>query len=263
MTSEQPSRHAFVGVSALVFTASAAVTIVWGASMSAVGEMPMSGGWTMSMAWTRMPGQTWLGATASFLGMWDVMMVAMMLPSLVPVLWRYRKTLHGRGGLHLGLLTVLVGVGYFFVWTVLGVAAFPLGVALVAVAMDQPALARAAPIAAGVVVFIAGAYQLTSWKARHLAGCHQAPGRDHQSPGAVVAAWREGLHLGLHCGRCCANLMAILLVVGVMDVRAMAVVGAASTVERLAPAGDRVARGTGVVAVGIGVLLVARAAGLL
>jgi predicted metal-binding membrane protein len=55
--------------------------------------MPMPGGWTMSIAWMRMPGQTWPGAVASFLGMWVVMMVAMMLPSLVPMLWRYRQTL--------------------------------------------------------------------------------------------------------------------------------------------------------------------------
>ena len=44
----------------------------------------MPGGWTMSMVWMRMPGQTWPGAAASFLGMWVVMMVAMMLPSLAP-----------------------------------------------------------------------------------------------------------------------------------------------------------------------------------
>src|SRR5438876_7198723 len=50
-----------------------------------------------------------------------------------------------------------VGVGYFFVWTVFGMAAFPLGVALAAVEMQQPALARAVPIAVGVVVLIADA----------------------------------------------------------------------------------------------------------
>ena len=69
MDSERASRHAFFGVSTLLFAASAAVTIVWCASMSAMGEMPMPGGWTMSMAWMRMPGQTWPGAAASFLGM--------------------------------------------------------------------------------------------------------------------------------------------------------------------------------------------------
>src|SRR5437588_5966684 len=70
-----------------------------------------------------MPGQTWLPAAASFLGMWIVMMVAMMLPSLVPTLWRYRQA-------GLGQLTTLVGVGYFAVWTVFGMVAYLLGLAL-------------------------------------------------------------------------------------------------------------------------------------
>ena len=56
--------------------------------------------------------------------------------------------------------------------------------------------------------------------------------------------------------------MVILLVVGLMDLRAMAVVTAAITVERLAPAGERVARVTGAVVVGAGLFLIARAAGL-
>src|SRR5262249_30134326 len=97
MVSERVSQRALFGVSALLFAASAAATILWCTSMSAMGEMPMPGGWTMSMAWMRMPGQTWLGAAASFLGMWVVMMVAMMLPSLAPMLWRYRQAV-GRTG---------------------------------------------------------------------------------------------------------------------------------------------------------------------
>ncbi len=56
--------------------------------------------------------------------------------------------------------------------------------------------------------------------------------------------------------------MAILLVTGVMDLRAMAVVTAAITVERLAPAGERVARAVGVLVVGAGYFLIARAVGL-
>src|SRR5205823_2612192 len=53
-----------------------------------------------------------------------------------------------------------------------------------------------------------------------------------------------------HCTHCCVGLMAILLVIGVMDLRAMAVVAAAITVERLAPAGERVARAIGAVVFG-------------
>jgi hypothetical protein len=74
---------------------------------------------------------------ASFLGMWVVMMVAMMLPSLIPMLWRYREAVGRTGRTRLGWLTVLVGAGYFFVWTGFGMAAFPLGVALAAVEMQQ------------------------------------------------------------------------------------------------------------------------------
>src|SRR5260370_10324557 len=150
MVSERASERAFFGVSALLFAASAAVTILWCASMSATGEMPMSGGWTMSMAWMRMPGQTWPGVAASFLGMWIVMMVAMMLPSLVPMLRRYREAVGKTGERRLGRLTALVGVAYFFVWTVFGMAAFALGVALAAVEMQELDLALAVPIAPGV-----------------------------------------------------------------------------------------------------------------
>ena len=155
-----------------------------------------------------------------------------------------------------------MGAGYLFVWTVLGMAVFPLGVALAAVEMQLPALARAVPIAVGMVVLLAGSLQLTAWKARCLACCREAPGRGRMLPADASTAWRHGLRLGLQCACCCAGLMAILLVIGIMDLRAMAVVGAAITVERLAPAGERVARAIGIVVVGTGLVLIARAVGL-
>jgi predicted metal-binding membrane protein len=258
--SDWPSRRAFLGVSALLFAAGAAATIVRGASMPAMGGMPMPGGWTMSMTWMRMPGRTWPGTAASFLCMWVVMMVAMMLPSLVPMLWRYRQAVGGTAEARPGRLTALVGAGYFFVWTLAGMAVFPLGVALAAAAMRQPALAHAVPMAAGVVVLIAGALQFTPWKAHHLACCREAPGRGRTLREDAGTAWRHGLRLGFHCIRSSFGLMAILLVAGVMDLRAMAVVAAAITAERLAPAGERVARAIGVVIVGAGLLLILRAA---
>lgn len=256
--------HAVSAIAALLFFASAAVTIVWCRSMSGSssmsGEMSMPGGWTMSMAWMRMPEQTWAHAAASFLGMWIAMMLAMMLPSLLPMLRRYRDAVGGPGEPRLGRLTTVVGTAYFFVWTLFGVAAFPLGVALAAVEMRLPSLARAVPSAVGVVVLLAGLLQLTGWKARHLACCRVMPGR--ALPAGLRAAWRHGLRLGLHCAYCCAGLMVILLVVGVMDLRAMAFVTAAITVERLAPAGERIACATGAVVVVAGLVLIARAAGL-
>jgi predicted metal-binding membrane protein len=257
------SERTFLAVCAVLFAVSTAVTIVWCASMSSMPGMPMPGGWTMSMAWMRMPGQTWAGVAATFLGMWVVMMAAMMLPALVPMLWRYRRAVRATGETRVGGLTALVGVAYFVVWTLFGVAAFPLGLGLAALEMQEPALARAVPIAVGVVVLIAGAFQLTAWKARHLACCREVPGPGRALPADARTAWRHGVRLGLHCGRCCAGLMAVLLVVGVMDLGAMGVVAAAVTAERLAPSGERATRAIGGVVIGAGVLLIARAAGLI
>jgi predicted metal-binding membrane protein len=256
--SEAASIRVFIAASALLFAASVAATIVVTTSMTAAGGMPMPGGWTMSMAWMRMPGQTWPDAAASFVGMWIVMMIAMMLPSLVPLLWRYRRAI-GAGETRVGGLTALVGAGYFSVWAVLGIAVFALGVALASIAMQQAALARAAPNAIGVVFVIAGALQLGAWKARHLACCRELPDRGAALRADARAAWRYGVWLGLHCIRCCAGLTAALLVIGVMDLRAMAVVAAAITVERLAPAGERFARVIGVVALAAGLFSIARA----
>ncbi len=256
------SQQAFFGTSALVFAASAALTTTWCGSMSAMGTMTMPGGWKMSMAWMRMPGETWTGTAASFLGMWIVMMVAMMLPSLIPMLWRYRRAVMRAGETRLGRLTTLVGLGYFFVWALSGMAVFPLGAALADIEMQKATLARAVPIVAGVVVAVAGALQFTAWKAQHLASCREAPGRGRTLPANAGTAWREGVRFGLHCGTSCANLTAILLAIGVMDLRAMVVVTVAITLERLAPNGERGARAIGGVVVGVGLILIARAIGL-
>ncbi len=258
MAFERTSRQAFFGVSALLFAASTAVTIVWGVSMSTMDGMPMPGGWSMSMTW--MVGQDWPGAALSFLGMWAVMMVAMMMPSLVPMLFRYRHAIATKENTHKGWLTVLVGAAYFFVWTVFGIAVFPLGVALATAEMQQPALSRAVPIAIGVAVLLAGVLQFTPWKVQQLACCRQAAGCNGVLPASPRAAWLQGLRFGVHCVQCCFGLIMILLVIGVMDLRAMAIVAAAITAERLAPAGVHVAKITGIVAIGAGLFLIVRAA---
>jgi predicted metal-binding membrane protein len=184
------------------------------------------------------------------------------VPSLVPMLWRYRQSVDRPCAARLGRLTALVGLGYFFVWTLFGLAAFPVGIAMATIAMQQPALARGVPIAVGVVVLAAGALQFSAWKAHHLACCRQSPGRGRTLMADAGTAWRHGLRLGIHCGCCSAGLTAILLVFGVTDLRLMAILTAAITVERVAPSGERVARAIGGVVVGLGLFLIARAAGL-
>jgi predicted metal-binding membrane protein len=246
-------------VAALLFAASVAATVLGCLAMSDMGGIPMHGGWTLSMAWAPMCGQTWAGAAASFVAMWAVMMVAMMLPSVLPMLWRYRQALGARGVAGLGELTAVAGAGYFFVWTVLGIVVFALGAALAEAVVQMPALARSVPASSGLVVLIAGAFQFTARKAQHLACCRQPAEPGSRAAVDTAAAWRHGVQLGLHCCRACGGLTAILLVMGVMDLRAMAVVTAAIAAERLAPGGQRVARWVGAVAVGVGLVTTVRA----
>jgi predicted metal-binding membrane protein len=131
--------------------------------------------------------------------------------------------------------------------------------------MRYPVLARVVPIAIGLVVLSAGALQFTGWKAHHLACCRsdcwRAPLECGRAPPATpFGAWRHGLRLGFHCGQCCAGLTAAFLVAGIMDWPVMLAATAAINLERLAPAGERVARLIGTVVIGAGLLVVVRAA---
>jgi predicted metal-binding membrane protein len=250
-----PSDRGFLAVAALLFAASTATTIAWCGSMSAMPGMQMPGGWTMSMAWMRMPGQTWSGAAATFIGMWAVMMVAMMLPSLVSMLSRYRAAMRRVGDTRLAGPTALAAAAYFAVWTSCGAAAFPLGLGLAEIAMREPAVSRAMPFATSLVVMIAGALQFTAWKQRQLVCCRATP--QCALTANADTAFRYGAQLGLRCIRCCAGLTPALLVIGVMDLRAMAVITLAINTERLAPAGARVARVTGAFVVAAGMWMAA------
>ena len=153
------------------------MTIVWCAVDVGDGGMAMPGGWTMSMMWMRMPGQTWPGAAASFVGMWVVMMAAMMLPSLVPDAVALSPLDRRASEARLGRLTALVGVGILprlggagsdRVSTRRRVGGAPDAGAGAARASRRSAI--------GAAVLLAGVVQLTPWKARHLALCREAPG---------------------------------------------------------------------------------------
>lgn len=257
------SRHAasnglLIGVAALCFAASAAATVRRYAYMAAMSGTPMAGRWMLSAMWTPMCGQTWLHAAASFACMWALMMPAMMMPVLVPMLLRERAAWGALPPIRSGLLIVLNAAGYFLVWMLAGFAIFPLIAALAAGALRVPALAHAAPVAAGAVVVLASLLQFTSWKARRLACCREMHQGTWRSPASTRAALRRGMHLALRCGSCCGNWMAVLLALGVMDLRAMVMVTAAIAAERVAPCHGRVVRLIGFAGVAVGVAMMVR-----
>lgn len=246
----------FLTASGLLFLASAAVTFLWCRSMPP--GMPMPGGWTMSMAWMRMPGQTWLSAFGSFFGMWVLMMVAMMLPCLVPMLRCYRRSLREADGQRLDRLTAVAAAGYFAVWALLGAAVFPLGVLLGAAEMRSSSLAVRVPLATGTVLLLAGCLQASRRKQRWLTRCRDGSAC-LSATGDSRGAWRSGLRLGVDCSLCCSGLMTALLVGGVMDFGVMALVAVAVAGERLAPNPVWVARTVGFTVIAVGAAEIARA----
>lgn len=248
-------RRRFGTACALLFIASATATVAICRAMAGMGEVPMAGGWSMSTAWTPLCGGSWAAAAGAFLGMWSAMMLAMMLPSLAPVLWRLRESGARAGDARPDLSAVLAGLGYLAAWGAFGLAVFAVGALLLEGAVRWPQLARAVPSAAGLGVIVAGLFQISRRKRALLGGCrHWA----WQRAGAA-AAMGQGLRLGGACCASCVGPTALLLAGGVMDLRAMAIVAAAITAERLAPAGERVARATGGLILGAGLVQLAQA----
>jgi predicted metal-binding membrane protein len=143
------------------------------------------------------------------------------------------------------------------VWAAFGILPYFVGLGLVALEMRSPEFARFVPIVTGVVVVLAGAVQFTEWKARSLIRCCETPAC--QPSWDSRNAWDYGLRLGLNCTLCCAGFMMILLVIGVMDLRIMALVSAAITVERLLPNPKFAVRAAGIVMLIAGAFLIFRA----
>jgi len=231
----------FIGVSAALFIGSAALTIAW----SSAHDMPMCSVRSFS-------GQTLPSHAFEFLAMWLMMSTAMMLPSLLPSLWRYRRSVAAATAAQLDALTMCVGLGYFFAWMAAGVLAFAASDLIDAQRRDVPMLT-------GAIVLIAGVLQFGAWKARHLACCRAAPKCCETLHATAQSAWRHGVRLGWHCVHCCFGLTVALLAIGMMDLRAMALVTIAISAERLAPNAQRVARFIGVVLIAMGALMIAHA----
>lgn len=257
--SGRASGRLFLGIVALLLAASATATILGCAAMDARAQ-PMPGGWMLSAMWTPLCGQGGPGTVPACAGMWSAMMVAMMLPSLAPALWRYRSMLERTATSALAnRRAAIVAMGYFAVWIALGLVLFALGAAAGELLLQSPAWSRAMPAFAGAVVTGAGVLQFAAWKRRHLACCRAAlRGGDHAA--GTSGAWRKGVRLGLRCSAACANLTAVLLALGAMDLRAMAFVTAAITAERLAPRAAYVVQGIGIVLVATGACMVGQVA---
>lgn len=156
-----------------------------------------------------------------FMGMWVGMMVAMMFPTVAPIVLAHRLVVRRRGE---GTMpTVAFVAGYIVVWSLIGVLPL-IGFLFFRDLSADAADSRWLPTLAGGILIVAGAYQFTRWKATCLKACRTPMSflMTHNFGGGSRSAFRAGLSHGAYCLGCCWALMAVLVVVGLMNLVWMA-----------------------------------------
>jgi predicted metal-binding membrane protein len=197
---------------------------------------------------------TALGALGWFLGVWVVMMAAMMFPSVAPTVALYAQMARPRAP----VAPLLFAAGYLVTWTAAGLLAYGIFDAGRTVLGDHLTWSGAGRWIAGGTLIVAAVYELTPLKDMCLSKC--------RSPlGFLVGSWRDGLsgafemgaRHGAWCVGCCWALMATLFALGVMSLAWMAFVAALIALEKTLPWGRAVTYGTAALLLVVGVLLLA------
>jgi predicted metal-binding membrane protein len=195
---------------------------------------------------------TGLGTLGWFLGVWVVMMAAMMFPSVAPTVALYSRMTRRRSP----LAPLVFTGGYLAAWAGAGVLAFAIGLVAGRLPGDPLAWDHAGRAVAAGTLLVAAGYELTPLKDVCLRKC--------RSPlGVLLSGWRDGwagaLRMGAKngawCVGCCWALMASLFALGVMSVIWMALVAGLIAVEKLLPHRRAATYGTAVLLVVLGVLL--------
>jgi predicted metal-binding membrane protein len=196
---------------------------------------------------------THLGGLGWFLGIWLVMMAAMMFPSVAPTIALYSTMTKKRSP----LAPLVFAAGYLVTWTAAGLAAFGMSELGRRLFGNELAWDRAGRWVAGTILVVAAAYELTPLKTVCLRHC--------RSPlGFLLGSWRDGLpgalqmgaKHGAWCVGCCWALMAALFALGVMSIAWMAFVAALIAAEKTLPWGRLVTYGTAAILLALGVLIV-------
>jgi predicted metal-binding membrane protein len=196
---------------------------------------------------------TALGTFGWFLGVWVVMMAAMMLPSVAPTV-----ALFSRMKSESNLAPLLFALGYVVTWTAAGVLAFTIAFGGGRAAGDVLSWDRAGRWVAAVTLLVAAVYELTPLKDVCLGKC--------RSPlGLLLGSWRNGasgamrmgMTNGAWCVGCCWALMLSFFALGIMSVVWMAVVAGLIAMEKTLPWRRVATYGTAAVLVTLGVLVFA------
>jgi predicted metal-binding membrane protein len=146
----------------------------------------------------------------------------------------------------------LFAAGYIVVWTIFSAGATAGQLALQRAALLTGGL-TATPLVSGVILAAAGIYQLTPLKDACLGHCRSPMGffmtewRD-----GAAGAFRMGLKHGAYCAGCCWMLMALLFVMGVMNLLWVAAISVLVLIEKATPFGRAIARASGIAMIAVG-----------
>ena len=188
---------------------------------------------------------------------WLLMLVAMMLPTTLPLLEIYRRLIRRHGDRH--VLIGLVILGYLGAWGGFGLAAHVLDLGIYFVVSNDPWLSFNGWAIGATVLVLAGAFQFSRLKYACLDKCRMPLGfvMEHWGrPGKKRQALRMGFRHGLFCVGCCWALMLLMFVVGTGSVGWMLLLGAVMAVEKNMPWGPRISRPLGVLLIAGGMLIV-------
>ena len=189
--------------------------------------------------------------------MWAVMMAGMMLPSATPLLLLYGASLRRRSAASAELSHVYaMAAGYLLVWLLFSAVATALQRVLSGLLLLTPMMEAARPEGAGVLLRVAGVYQLTPLKGRCLRECRSPLSfiTARWRPGAK-GALRMGIEHGLYCLGCCWALMLLLFAGGVMNLYVIAALTVFVLVEKVAPFGVQSSRVSAVALMAFGAWL--------
>jgi len=225
---------------ALVAALLVCAAVAWLITISQAGSIGMGG---MAML-----------SAGLFLVTWLVMMVAMMFPSVAPMTLTFASFSRSRGEGYLP--AALFVLGYIAVWTVSGLVPLAVQQAVTQIWMTPPSWL---PRASGAVIIVAGIYQFTPLKDRCLRACRSPLGflLTHNFGAGLPAAVKAGASHGIYCLGCCWALMAVLAVIGLMNIAWMAVIAAVFFIEKNVRRGELLPRAVGVACVLAGLAVAA------
>lgn len=232
----------------------AVMALAWAYLLAGAGTMQDMGGMVMPMS-------TWpwsLAHAAVMLIMWLVMMVAMMLPSAMPVILLYTTLNRRSEGSRIAVASFTTG--YIAIWGGFSILALLGQFFLEQAALLSSMMEATSDVVSGILLLFAGIYQFTPLKRACLRLCRSPIEflSMHWRPGNF-GAFVMGARHGVYCVGCCWGLMLLLFVGGLMNVIWIAGLAAFVLIEKLAPSGPLFGQAAGVAFIILGAVVLAQA----